>query len=647
MQGQPTYLDFHLIYTLPPLLLLWIVMKRWLTILDYSAIILLNTMAIVYTIGWDSKIIHMGVWEYSKNRVIGSLFKVPIEEIAFFSIQSTTVALFCTMVFFSQCYISPLSYVGKNHYGSKAVLISTVLLALASANKLYLQEERFTYISMMIFWASFPIAFLTWMGGTYILNHSLTKLLIAICLPTFYYALADSIAIKESIWIISETKTLGINTPWLDIPIEEFIFFLVTNVMLVFGYLGCRYCTAKAQVIQWQTEHASNKSIGRGESLVSYFRGTGIEKFAEWVRDVNPNLDFFLGVFVEDTKLNSEFLDQFKECHDILANGSHSFNLASILFPFPIRQEIQLLYTFCRLSDDLIDDPEAEQTQLKLRIKKLRDLIQTEGDWNYFKEILPKEKYTALRAFAFIKNRFQQKDLLDLLQAYEMDADQTEITTFRVLYQYCELVAGTIGKLCATVMLKYYDPIKDDDPVSAYQRASDLGIGFQCINIARDLLSDAGQLERAYIPSVIFGNPDSKDLVSLPQDLGSLASLYTNGKANLEKQGFYGYKCVPFAKTDFIANPLEYLDYADYLSLTLLDFSEVYICSGLLGIKKLHPRLRPAIRAATDIYMEIGRKLAKNSKLNGMDADKSHGRVVVPFQQKLFVALKAIFLNEE
>jgi lycopene cyclase domain-containing protein len=54
---------------------------------------------------------------------------------------------------------------------------------------------------------------------------------VAIALPTAYLCGADAVAIGAGIWIIHADRTLGLRLG--DLPLEEAIFFLVTNTMVV------------------------------------------------------------------------------------------------------------------------------------------------------------------------------------------------------------------------------------------------------------------------------------------------------------------------------------------------------------------------------------------------------------------------------
>ena len=47
------------------------------------------------------------------------------------------------------------------------------------------------------------------------------------------------------------------------------------------------------------------------------------------------------------------------QCLEIIRQGSRSFHFASLVLPRDIRMAAASLYAFCRVSDDLVDDPRA------------------------------------------------------------------------------------------------------------------------------------------------------------------------------------------------------------------------------------------------------------------------------------------------
>ena len=77
-----------------------------------------------------------------------------------------------------------------------------------------------------------PLALQFLYGADRLWVHRRSALLAALP-PTLYLAAADALAIGEGIWTINPTYSLGLNLGGV-LPIEEFLFFLLTNCLIAF-----------------------------------------------------------------------------------------------------------------------------------------------------------------------------------------------------------------------------------------------------------------------------------------------------------------------------------------------------------------------------------------------------------------------------
>jgi lycopene cyclase domain-containing protein len=87
-----------------------------------------------------------------------------------------------------------------------------------------------TYLIFELGW-SCPVLFLQWALGWKALRSRLRSLLAAVLVATVYLSCTDSIAIAGSIWTLHRNRIVGVYIG--NVPIEEVIFFLVTNLMVV------------------------------------------------------------------------------------------------------------------------------------------------------------------------------------------------------------------------------------------------------------------------------------------------------------------------------------------------------------------------------------------------------------------------------
>jgi len=88
----------------------------------------------------------------------------------------------------------------------------------------------FTYLGSELIWAV-PVLILQWAVGRSSLWNHRGALLISVLLPTIYLVGADSVAIDNRIWFFHVARITNLRLG--NVPIEEILFFLLTNSMVV------------------------------------------------------------------------------------------------------------------------------------------------------------------------------------------------------------------------------------------------------------------------------------------------------------------------------------------------------------------------------------------------------------------------------
>ncbi len=89
-----------------------------------------------------------------------------------------------------------------------------------------------TYLFLILIW-SLPVILLQWLIGGDLLLRRWKVLLPGILAPSAYLTLVDMIALRTSTWTINPTQSLNLFIPVIQVPIEEAVFFLVTNTLIV------------------------------------------------------------------------------------------------------------------------------------------------------------------------------------------------------------------------------------------------------------------------------------------------------------------------------------------------------------------------------------------------------------------------------
>jgi lycopene cyclase domain-containing protein len=223
-----SYLAFLLVFIVPPLLALAWTQRRRLRGIHPRAglfLALMAVIALIYTTPWDNYLIWRGVWNYGSDRVVGTIGYVPVEEYLFFLLQPLLTGLWlCSLLPTSTSMARSASrWTGALVYAAAAV-----------AGALLLTFEKGTYLGLILAWAA-PVLALQWAYAGREIWARRRVFALAVGIPTLYLWMADAVAIYLEIWRISPAHTLG---PSLGVlPLEEAVFFLVTNLLVVQGMI--------------------------------------------------------------------------------------------------------------------------------------------------------------------------------------------------------------------------------------------------------------------------------------------------------------------------------------------------------------------------------------------------------------------------
>ncbi|MEJ2503435.1 MAG: lycopene cyclase domain-containing protein [Gemmatimonadota bacterium] len=243
-----TYLEFLLVFLLPPLLVAgvwaWPHLRRPRPVLAVTA---LPLIALAYTTPWDNYLVKTGVWWYGPDRVLGTLGYVPVEEYAFFLLQPLLAGLVLVALLgrSERDRGSPASAAaGKSGVGSASASAATagvvrlagfvVFAAVAVLGLVALQRPSGTYLGLILVWAA-PVLALQWAWAGVEIWLRRRPLAFGVALLTVYLWIADAVAIHRGIWTISDAHTTGLSLGVL--PVEEATFFLVTNLLVAFGVI--------------------------------------------------------------------------------------------------------------------------------------------------------------------------------------------------------------------------------------------------------------------------------------------------------------------------------------------------------------------------------------------------------------------------
>jgi len=201
-------------------------------------------VAVVYTTPWDNYLVANSVWWYDPALVTGVVIGwVPIEEYTFFVLQTTAMGLWLLLLArhlpLEGSPQFPANYEGATvsfmSEGRRLRIASSLTLAgLWSVSVAILLSgwQGGTYLALILVWA-IPPMLLQLVFGADILWSRRRLLFWTLASATVYLCIADAFAISSGTWTIDPAQSTGLKLGVL--PVEEMLFFLVTNIMVTFG----------------------------------------------------------------------------------------------------------------------------------------------------------------------------------------------------------------------------------------------------------------------------------------------------------------------------------------------------------------------------------------------------------------------------
>jgi 15-cis-phytoene synthase/lycopene beta-cyclase len=457
-----------------------------------------------------------------------------------------------------------------------------------------------TYLGLILVWA-FPFLFLLWsLAYQFLAQLPVTSTLVPVALPTLYLWVVDTLALKRGTWVIeSGTKTGW--TLWPGLEIEEAVFFLLTNCLIVFGLV------------------AFDNAVAILDAFPAHFRRS----------PTLPSPAFLVqALLLPASAYDDDRILGFQQAVDRLQKKSRSFYLASSTFNRRLRIDLIILYSFCRVADDLIDNAksptDANEWVQKLKtyldlsygaIKKTEDgkIIHTkdanQGSATLYtvRNFPPNAQLTLLLLPTW---RLAKEPLYELIKGFEMDlmfsnkSPSGPIKTESDLDLYGARVAGTVALLCIQLVLYHHPGTPESQARRLMSAGHDMGIALQYTNIARDLGVDARD-GRCYVP------PDWLKKEKLTPES------FVNGlKAS--------------APEDFFVKKVE------TVRQRLLDRAFSFYRDSVGAIEELPRPARAPMRVAVESYMQIGRELqSPGYKVQA-------GRATVPKWKRILVAWRAL-----
>lgn len=332
---------------------------------------------------------------------------------------------------------------------------------------------------------------------------------------------------KRGTWVINTGTKYGFHL-WDGLDIEEALFFLITNTLIVFGQLA--FDNALSIVYTFPRLFPEPPVLPSPATLLT-------------------------ALFTSTSRYDEARLTGLQEAVARLKRKSRSFYLASSTFQGQIRSDLMLLYSFCRVADDLVDNA-SSANQANDWIAKLHTFLdiaygkaKTNGAIEpYVKENFPSDTHSALLQLPFTK--LSREPLRDLLHGFEMDLafnHAPPITSESDLEIYAQRVAGTVAQMCNELIFHIYRTTKTrEEQQRIIMSGNRMGVALQYVNIARDISVDA-KIGRVYLPvtwldeaglayDTVLKNPQGSRIEKLRSNLLDKAfELYEEARGAIEE----------------------------------------------------------------------------------------------------------------
>ena len=305
------------------------------------------------------------------------------------------------------------------------------------------------------------------------------------------------------------------------------------------------------------------------------------------------------------TSYNSQHIDALVQALERLRKKSRSFYLASALFTGALRIDLILLYSFYRVSDDLVDEAQTPE-EARFWIAQLSAFLDarynTEVQKSFADVLDGFPPSTRLTLASLPTNILSRRPFDDLLCGFATDArflaGETPIADLPALEVYAARVAGTVAESCLELCFHHCpSQLSAADRAAVLSAGRTMGQALQLVNIARDVVTDAKTLRRVYLPATWL---KERDLTA----------------------------------RDILGDPTS--EAVQALRQCLLDVAFRLYEEARPSIEMLPPGARAPMRVAVESYMEIGRTLRRPGYA------VRAGRATVPAWRRLYVAWNAL-----
>lgn len=206
----------------------------------------LAALALAWTVPWDAALLRAGTWRYPHGQLLPWVAGVPLEEWAFVVLQTAVVGLWLQAAH-GRTGARASAWRGRGTGGWLLVAVVGALL---------LGSPRSTYLGALLAWTGPVLALQSAVGGDRLRG---TAPLVAV--PTLWLCGLDRLALHLHLWQLSSARTTGATV--LGLPLEEALFFLLTDLLVVRGLLLAADAVVLSRVRSLRSVHLGAEVAGQ------------------------------------------------------------------------------------------------------------------------------------------------------------------------------------------------------------------------------------------------------------------------------------------------------------------------------------------------------------------------------------------------
>ncbi len=233
----------------------------------------------------------------------------------------------------------------------------------------------------------------------------------------------------------------------------------------------------------------------------------------------------------------------------IAKESKSSFYYAFNLLPEDKREAMNVVYAFCRKTDDIVDETSEDANVKYEKLRKWRIEFEKAFSGHSEFQLLNKLGKT------ISKFNIPLDPFFELIKGMEMDLQKDRYKSFDDLQLYCYRVASTVGLMCIEIF-GYKNP-------STKNFAIDLGIALQLTNILRDVSKDA-EKGRIYLPEedlIRFNYSEIELLQKIYNNQFKELMIYETGRAKQYFNSATAHLDLDDKKTMFAARAMQHIYY--------------------------------------------------------------------------------------